>query len=182
MPIKSVKMKLSKNKKSCFFLMSQGSFNPNIRFLGQKVCPVACTHRQTEWLLWAPFQGFRILQPISMDRPNMFISLFQLKRNNKRKYYLGTHIQKCSHDEQLTTTIMTVYFIKATMLMNFKTKKHSQELYNQGNNEYNLVYFLTSWVNYQKQKMPFQKQMYWTTMTLKCGPIFLLSALRPTED
>ena len=40
MPIKSVKMKISKNKKS-FFLMSQGSLNPKIRFLGQKVCPVA---------------------------------------------------------------------------------------------------------------------------------------------
>ena len=34
-------MKISKNKKMRFFLMSQGSFNPKIRFLGQKVCPVA---------------------------------------------------------------------------------------------------------------------------------------------
>ena len=41
MPIKSVKMKISKNKKIGFFLMSQGSLNPKIRFLGQKVCPVA---------------------------------------------------------------------------------------------------------------------------------------------
>ena len=50
MPIKSVKMKISKNKKMHFFLMSQGSFDPKIRFLGQKVCPVACSHtdnRQT---------------------------------------------------------------------------------------------------------------------------------------
>ena len=38
-------MKISKNKKMRFFLMSQGSFNPKIRFLGQKVCPVA--RRQT---------------------------------------------------------------------------------------------------------------------------------------
>ena len=37
MPIKSVKMKISKNKKMRFFLMSQGSLNPKIRFLGQKV-------------------------------------------------------------------------------------------------------------------------------------------------
>ena len=29
-----------KQKKS-FFLMTQGSFNPKIRFLGQKVCSVA---------------------------------------------------------------------------------------------------------------------------------------------
>ena len=49
MPIKSVKMKISKNKKMRFFLMSQGSLDPKIRFLGQKVCSVARvqTHRQT---------------------------------------------------------------------------------------------------------------------------------------
>ena len=41
MPIKSVKMKISKNKKMLFFLISQGSLNPKIRFLGQKVWPVA---------------------------------------------------------------------------------------------------------------------------------------------
>ena len=42
--------------------MSQGSFNPKIRLLGQKMWPVgrARTHGHTEWLLWAPFQGFRI--------------------------------------------------------------------------------------------------------------------------
>ena len=34
-------MKISKNKKKRFFLMSQGSLNPKIRFLGQKVCSVA---------------------------------------------------------------------------------------------------------------------------------------------
>ena len=54
MPIKSVKMKISKNKKMLLFLMSQGSLNPKIRFLGQKVCPVARgrtdgqTHRPTD--------------------------------------------------------------------------------------------------------------------------------------
>ena len=42
MPIKSVKMKISKKrKKHIFFLISQGSLNPKIRFLGQKLCPVA---------------------------------------------------------------------------------------------------------------------------------------------
>ena len=35
-------MKISKNKKMRFFLMSQGSLNPKIRFLCQKVFPVAC--------------------------------------------------------------------------------------------------------------------------------------------
>ena len=49
MPIKSVKMKISKNKKMRFFLMSQGSLNPKIRFLGQKMCSAARerTDRQT---------------------------------------------------------------------------------------------------------------------------------------
>ena len=34
-------MKISKNKKMRFFLMSQGSLDPKIRFIGQKVCSVA---------------------------------------------------------------------------------------------------------------------------------------------
>ena len=76
MPIKSVKMKISKNKKMCFFLMSQGSFNPKISFLGQKVCSVACV--QTDRLTYTKlttvgtlsgFQEF-FLQPIIKDRPN----------------------------------------------------------------------------------------------------------------
>ena len=60
MPIKSVKMKISKNKKMPFFLMSQGSFNQKIRFLCQKMCSVARlrTDRHTDTLS-APFQGFR---------------------------------------------------------------------------------------------------------------------------
>ena len=41
MPIKSVKMKISKNKKMYFFLMSQELLNQKIRFLGQKLCSVA---------------------------------------------------------------------------------------------------------------------------------------------
>ena len=61
MPIKSVKMEISKNKKMFIFLMSQESFNQKIRFLGQKVCPVA--RRQTDGhesdYMWAPFQGLR---------------------------------------------------------------------------------------------------------------------------
>ena len=65
MPIKSVKMKISKNKKMRFFLMSQGSFNPKIRFLGQKVCPVARvqTDRRTHTKATTvgTFQGFMIL-------------------------------------------------------------------------------------------------------------------------
>ena len=40
-------MKISKNKKMRFFLMSQGSFSPKIRFLGQKVCFVARVQTHT---------------------------------------------------------------------------------------------------------------------------------------
>ena len=39
--VKSVKMQISKNKNMCIFLMSQVSLNSKIRFLSQKVCPVA---------------------------------------------------------------------------------------------------------------------------------------------
>ena len=48
MPIKSGKMKISKNKKMCFFLMSQGSLDPKIRFLGQNVCSYTQTDTQTD--------------------------------------------------------------------------------------------------------------------------------------
>ena len=50
-----------------YFLMSQGSLNPRIRFLGQKLWSVARVQRNRQgnkkhtrkWLLRAPFQGFR---------------------------------------------------------------------------------------------------------------------------
>ena len=51
MPIKSAKMKISKNKK--------GSFIPKIRFLGQKVCSVVREHTDRHFP-----------QPIIKDRPN----------------------------------------------------------------------------------------------------------------
>ena len=47
MPIKSVKMKISKNKKNLFFLMFQESLNPNIRFLALKLWSVARVQRDT---------------------------------------------------------------------------------------------------------------------------------------
>ena len=90
MPIKSVKMKISKNKKMRFFLMSQGSLDPKITFLCQKVCSVARvqtdtqTHRQTDRQTdtkvntedtLSGFQEF-FLQPIIKDRSNYsFISI-----------------------------------------------------------------------------------------------------------
>ena len=82
MPIKSVKMKILKNKKKClFFLMSQGSLNPKIRFLDQKVCPVARvrTDRRTYTKVNTgstlfKFQDF-FLQPFIKDRPNNSVQL-----------------------------------------------------------------------------------------------------------
>ena len=45
-----------------FFLIFQGSFNPKIRFLGQKVCPVALrqmhTHRVTTVSTLSGYQDF----------------------------------------------------------------------------------------------------------------------------
>ena len=75
MPIKSVKIKISKNKKMRFFLISQGSLNPKIRVLGQKVCPAARgrTDTQTDTHKSDYLSGFQefFLQPIIKDRPNM---------------------------------------------------------------------------------------------------------------
>ena len=79
MPIKSVKIDISKNKKMRFFLMSQGSLNQKIRLLGQKVCPVGCSHTDTRTdtqtdivTTVGTLLGFHdfILQPIIKDRPN----------------------------------------------------------------------------------------------------------------
>ena len=70
MPIKIGKMKISKNKKMRFFLMSQGSFNQKIRFLSQKVYPVARSHAHTDRVTTegtlSGFQDF-FLQPIIKD-------------------------------------------------------------------------------------------------------------------
>ena len=47
MPIKSLKMKFSKNVKSLQFPMVQGSRNPNIIFLYEKLWPVAWKQKIT---------------------------------------------------------------------------------------------------------------------------------------
>ena len=66
-------MKISKNKKMRFFLMSQGSLNPKIRFLGQKMCSVARLHtdRHTKVTTEGTLSGFQefFLQPIIKDMP-----------------------------------------------------------------------------------------------------------------
>ena len=59
MPIKSVKIEISKNKKIRFFLMSQGSINPKIRFPGQKMCPVAREQTDTKVTTVGTLSGFQ---------------------------------------------------------------------------------------------------------------------------
>ena len=88
-------MKISKNKKMRFFLMSQGSLDPKIRFIGQKVCSVARVHtdtqthrhtdRQTDTKVntedtLSGFQEF-FLQPIIKDRSNIFKTLCSYAKN-----------------------------------------------------------------------------------------------------
>ena len=102
MPIKSVKMKISKNKKMRFFLMSQGSLNPKIRFLGQKMCSAARgrTDRQTDrhtrkCKQRTPFQVFRIffqicLQPIIKERSKMIDSNIYLGYSHWQRHLCGT--------------------------------------------------------------------------------------------
>ena len=57
--------------------MSQGSLNPKIRFLFQKVYPVARpqtdTHTHTKVITEGTLSGFQeiFLQPIIKDRPNI---------------------------------------------------------------------------------------------------------------
>ena len=73
MPIKSVKIKISKYKK-CAFSHIPRITQPKNRFLGQKMCPVARsqTDRVTTEGTLSGFQEF-FLQPIIKDRPNIDI-------------------------------------------------------------------------------------------------------------
>ena len=74
-------MEILKNKQNAFFLISQGSLNPQIRFLGQKVWPVARaqTDGQTDGQVTTEgtlsgFQDF-FLQPIIKDQPKIHIPI-----------------------------------------------------------------------------------------------------------
>ena len=44
-------------QKKVFFHMSQGSLNPNIRFLGQKVCPIGLSHTDTHTPRQSDYRG-----------------------------------------------------------------------------------------------------------------------------
>ena len=52
-------MKISENKTMRFFLMSQGSFNPKIIFLGQKVCSVPQLNTDTHATTVGTLSGFQ---------------------------------------------------------------------------------------------------------------------------
>ena len=90
MPIKSVKIKISKNKKMRFFLMFQGSLDPKIRFLGQKVSSVALvlTDTQTDTKVntedtLSGFQEF-FLQPIIKERSNCIKIIIIINKSNSK--------------------------------------------------------------------------------------------------
>ena len=102
MSIKSVNMKISKNKKMRFFLMSQGSFNPKISFLGQKVCSVARLHTdrqtdtQTEWLLRTPFQGFMIFSFSLSSRIGPKCISFSCFKDHSTPQKIGSQVKRCA--------------------------------------------------------------------------------------
>ena len=97
-------MKISKNKKMRFFLMSQGSLNPKIRFLCQKICSVARvrtdTHTHTKVTTVVTLSGFQefVLQPIKDRRKNPKIAallpLPLVLRYRRMSVYKGTQLWK----------------------------------------------------------------------------------------
>ena len=123
MPIKSVKMKISKNKKCVFFLMSQGSLNSKIKFLGQKMCSVARgrTDRHThthgsEYRLdqRTTFQGVHefSIHPIIKDWSN---------KGRCEKYNIQTHFYQL---RLLAKDVHQDPEIKQNILINFQIYLH----------------------------------------------------------
>ena len=90
--------KISKNKKLCFFLMSQGSFSPKIRVIGEKMFSVACSQTDTKVKTEDTLSGFQDFfqifhQPIIKERSNKRLSHYE-------KYYSRSKIkysQLCIH-------------------------------------------------------------------------------------
>ena len=125
MPVKSVKRKISKTN-MCFLLMSQGSFNPKIRFLGQKVCSVSRIQTDTHESEYRghPFRVSGIfLLPISRIGPisNNFIP----SRNKRRQMLLIT--SSCPFVFFTSPApVLTVFLFP----MFFSSKIHYQHLMN----------------------------------------------------
>ena len=77
MPVKSVKMKISKNKKMRFFHISHGSFNPKIRSSKTVISSSRTeTQRHTKVTTVGTLSGFQgfFPQPIIKDRSNMLVN------------------------------------------------------------------------------------------------------------
>ena len=104
--------KFKKQKKTLFFLMSQGSFSPKIRFLGQKVCSLARGQTimkvKTEDIL-SGFQDFFqiFIQPIINERSNI-------------QGYQTTHFKLVIH-----VMLIIYYYIKCEN----NSKQHSNILH-----------------------------------------------------
>ena len=85
--LKGPKIKISKNKKLRFFLMSQGVLCQKIRFLGQKPWPVAGehtdrhTHTHRGFNYWVPYQGFSI---------SSFCLWYERSNNSWHQWFLVT--------------------------------------------------------------------------------------------
>ena len=103
-------MQISKNKNMCIFLMSQVSLNSKIRFLSQKVCPVARsqTDRHTDRVTTeGTLSGFHdfFLQPIIKDRPKMhFFLMFQGSFNPPKDRFLGQKVCPVASEQTDTQT------------------------------------------------------------------------------
>ena len=88
------KWKFRKTKKCVFFLMSQGSLDPKIRFLGQRMCSVARvqteTHTYTKVNTEETLSGLQefFLQPIINDRSNKIqFTMVWIKSNKIHNRY-----------------------------------------------------------------------------------------------
>ena len=90
--------------------MSQVSLNPKIRFLSQKVCPVARsqTDRHTDRVTTeGTLSGFHdfFLQPIIKDRPKMhFFLMFQGSFNPPKDRFLGQKVCPVASEQTDTQT------------------------------------------------------------------------------
>ena len=113
-----------------FFLISQGSLNPKIRFLGQKVCSVARlrTDRQTDTEVKTEdtLSGFQVcfLQPIIKDRS---------KNNTCTLLYSGWNASSKNNVDTCTCTFFLSFISKEGVIfwssLAYNFKKLRRHLY-----------------------------------------------------
>ena len=83
---------IKKIKKDCFILMSQGSINQKIRFLGQKVCHVAREQTGTKVTTVCTLSGFQEFFLFIKDRPKMRFFLIAQGSFNPKIRFLGQKV------------------------------------------------------------------------------------------